>query len=159
MLTMDFGEGLPRSGRFNCVLVVAHLTESIVIDQDRIFTSRFWKEMAALTRTKLRMSSSHHPQADGQSERVTQCLEAYLRCFTHACPVKWAQWLSLAEFWYNTSPHSALQWKSPFDVLYVQSPRTFGLSADDTCSEALILCLILILPPSRNSCRTGVFAI
>ena len=110
------------------------MPESIVTDRDWIFTSRFWKEMAALTGTKLRMSSSHHPQTDGQSERVNQCLEAYLRCFTHACPLKWAQWLSLAEYWYNTSPHSALQGKSPFEVLYDQSPRTFGLSADDTCS-------------------------
>uniref|UniRef100_A0A8R7QVN2 Integrase catalytic domain-containing protein n=1 Tax=Triticum urartu TaxID=4572 RepID=A0A8R7QVN2_TRIUA len=147
MLTMDFVEGLPRSGRFNCVMVVvdklsryAHfvglfhpftapvvaaafmdnvhklhgMPESIVSDRDRIFTSRFWRELAALSGVKLRMSSSQHPQIDGTTERVNQCLEGYLRCFTHACPVKWAQWLSLAVFWYNTSMHSALDGKSPF---------------------------------------------
>lgn len=142
---MDFVKGLPRFGRFNCVLVVvdklskyAHfigllhpftvatvvsafmdniyklhgLPESIVTDRDRIFTSSFWRQMAALSGTKLRMSSSHHLQTDGQTERVNQCLEACLRCFTHACPVKWAQWLSLAEYWYNTSVHST-QWQVP----------------------------------------------
>ena len=91
---MDFVEGLPKSGHFNCILVVvdklskyAHfiglqhpftvstvtaafmdniyklhgMPESIVTDRDRIFTSRFWREIAALTGTKLKMSSSHHP--------------------------------------------------------------------------------------------------
>lgn len=110
------------------------LPESIVTDRDRIFTSRFWLEIAALTGIKLRMSSSHHPQTDDQSERVNQCLEAYLRCFSHACPTKWAQWLSLAEYWYNTSGHSALKGKSPFEVLYGHQPCHFGLSADDTCT-------------------------
>lgn len=90
--------------------------------------------MARLTGTKLRMSSSYHPQTDGQTERVNQCLEAYLRCFTHACPTKWAQWLSLAEYWYNTSQHSALDGKSPFQVLYGHSPRHFGLTPADACA-------------------------
>jgi hypothetical protein len=121
MVSMDFIDDLPRSGRFNSVLVVvdklscythfvglAHpymvstvvsaymdnvhklhgMPKSIISDRDNIFTSRFWHEMAALTGTKLRMSSSHHPQTDGTTEHVNQCLEAYLRCFTHACPVK-----------------------------------------------------------------------
>jgi hypothetical protein len=167
MVSLDFVDGLPRSGGVNSVLVVvdklsryAHfiglshpytvstvvaaymdnvhklhgMPDSIVSDRDSIFTSRFWREMAAVTGIKLRMSSSHHPQTDGTTERVNQCLEAYLRCFTHACPVKWAQWLSLAEFWYNTSAHLALDGKSPFQVLYGHSPRHFGLSTDDTCA-------------------------
>lgn len=80
------------------------------------------------------MSSAQHPQIDGTTERVNQCLEGYLRCFTHACPVKWAQWLSLAEFWYNTSMHSALDGNSPFEVLYGHSARHFGITAADACS-------------------------
>ena len=103
-------------------------------DRDRVFTSQFWKEMARLTGTKLRMSSAYHPQTDGQTERVNQCLEAFLCCFTHACPAKWAQWLSLAEYWYNTSLHSALDGKSPFQVLYGHSLRHFGLSTSDACT-------------------------
>jgi hypothetical protein len=102
---------------------------SIVSDRDAVFTSKFWQELAARTGTKLHMSSSYHPQTDGTTERVNQCLEAYLRCFTHACPSKWAQWLSLAEYWYNMSPHSALDGKSPFQTLYGHEPRHFGLTA------------------------------
>lgn len=75
------------------------------------------------------MSSSYHPQTDGQTERVNQCLETYLRCFVHACPHKWIQWLSLAEFWYNTSTHSALG-RTPFEVLYGFPPRHLVLDVD-----------------------------
>lgn len=72
------------------------------------------------------MSTAYHPQSDGQTERVNQCLETYLRCFAHACPSSWSQWLSLVEYWYNMSFHSALG-RSPFEVLYGCQPRHLGL--------------------------------
>jgi hypothetical protein len=77
------------------------------------------------------MSSAYHPQTDGQTERVNQCLETYLRCFVHTCPTKWSNWLPLAEFWYNTCHHSALG-NSPFRVLYEHEPNHFGIDARDT---------------------------
>jgi ribosomal protein L21E len=72
------------------------------------------------------MSSSYHPQTDGQTERLNQCMETYLRCMTQAAPQKWSKWISLAEFWYNTTFHSALG-KSPFEVLYGYKPKHFGI--------------------------------
>ena len=99
---------------------------------DKIFTSAVWQELFKLTGTALRMSTSYHPQTDGQTERVNQCLEAYLRYFVHACPTKWKQWLSLAEFWYNTSYHTSLG-KTPFEVVYGQTPRHFGIDIVESC--------------------------
>ena len=107
------------------------LPQTIISDRDHIFTSQFWQTLFKLAGVDLRLSTSYHPQTDGQTERLNQCLETYLRCFVHACPTKWLQWLPLAEFWYNSSLHSALG-RSPFQVLYGRAPRSFGLSAEST---------------------------
>jgi hypothetical protein len=108
----------------------------IVSDRDRIFTSRLWQELFRLADTTLHMSSAYHPQTDGTTERINQWLEGYLRCSVHSCPQKWALWLPLAEYWYNTAYHTALG-KSPFEVLYEHSPRHLGITATDCASPDL----------------------
>lgn len=51
------------------------LPSIIVTDRDRIFTSNLWQELFKKLGIKLHMSTSYHPQSDGQTERVNQCLE------------------------------------------------------------------------------------
>lgn len=71
--------------------------------------------------TQQKMSSSYHPPTDGQTERLNQCLESYLRCMTHEHPKNWHSWLPLTEWWYNTTFHTAIQ-MTPFEALYGYSP-------------------------------------
>jgi hypothetical protein len=60
-------------------------------------------------------------------------METFLRCFVHACPKKWLNWIPLAEFWYNSIFHSSIG-RSPFEAIYGYAPRVFGLSATNFTS-------------------------
>lgn len=115
---------------------------TITSDRDKIFTSHFWKDLIKALGTKLSYSTAYHPQTDGQSERVNQCLEQYLRCAVQDNPRHWKKWLSLAEFWYNSSFHSALG-GSPFKALYKTEPNFGGMPnltvADESVSTEATL--------------------
>ena len=52
---------------------------SIVSDRDPRFTAQFWKSFQKAMGTRLTMSTTFHPQIDGQSERTIQVLADMLR--------------------------------------------------------------------------------
>jgi len=41
------------------------MPRSLVLDRDPLFISHFWQELFQLNSTKIRMSSTYHPQMDG----------------------------------------------------------------------------------------------
>ena len=67
------------------------------------------------------MSTSYHPQSDGQTEVVNRCLENYLRCMVSDHPKAWSLWLPLAEYWYNANYHSSAKF-TPYEIVYGQPP-------------------------------------
>jgi len=94
---------------------------SIVSDRDPVFTSNLWRDLFKLAGVKLRLSTAFHPQIDGQSEIVNKVISMYLRCATGDRPRSWVDWLSWAEYCYNTSFHTALR-ATPFEVVYGRAP-------------------------------------
>lgn len=90
---------------------------TIVSDRDPVFTSHLWRELLAAAGTKLHFSTAYHPQTDGQTERVNQCMEMFLRCAVQENPRQWRRWLPAAEFWYNSTHHASLTC-SPFKALF-----------------------------------------
>nr|GEU52192.1 hypothetical protein [Tanacetum cinerariifolium] len=52
---------------------------SIISNRNGRFTSHFWKSLNKALGTRLDMSTTYHPQTDGQSERTIQTLEDMLR--------------------------------------------------------------------------------
>jgi hypothetical protein len=97
--------------------------KTIISDRGAPFVARFWEQLQSALGTKLIRSSAHHPQTDGQTERVNQILEDMLRaCIIHY-GTSWDKYLALAEFSYNNSYQSSLQ-MSPFEALYGRICRT-----------------------------------
>ena len=91
------------------------LPESIVSDRDTRFTSQFWTSLMQLLPVKLNMSMAFHPESDGQTERVNQTLEQYLRSY---CTYQQDNSVSLfpfAEHAYNTSTSESTK-ASPFEI-------------------------------------------
>jgi len=75
----------------------------IVSDRNSWFTSETCKEFLGLLRIRPRMSTAFHPQTDGQTERLNQTIEAYLRAFVSKEQDNWVSLLPMAEFAYNNS--------------------------------------------------------
>lgn len=94
---------------------------SIVSDRDKVFLSTFWQTLFQFQGTQLCMSSSYHPQSDGQTKVVNRVLEQYLHCFAGDQPRTWFDWVPWAKFSYNTFVHSSTKVTS-FEVVYGVPP-------------------------------------
>jgi hypothetical protein len=62
------------------------------------------------------MSTTYHPQTDGQSERTNQSLEVFIRCHCNEEQDNWHIWLPMAEFAHNQWPNATTK-KAPFDLI------------------------------------------
>ena len=90
---------------------------SIILDRNPRFTSRFWISLQKALGTRLDLSTAHHPQTDGQSERTIQTLEDMLQCYILDFGGKWDEHLLLVEFTYNNSYQASLEMAS-YEALY-----------------------------------------
>ncbi|HEY4064592.1 MAG TPA: DDE-type integrase/transposase/recombinase, partial [Puia sp.] len=99
------------------------LPSDIVSDRDPVFTSTFWAELMKKLDVRLRKSTAFRPQTDGQTERINQTLEHYLRQYCNYEQDDWCEMLPLAEYSYNNSVTTATQ-MSPFYANYGFHPRT-----------------------------------
>jgi len=70
------------------------------------------------------MSTAFYPQTDGQTERLNQTIEAYLRAFVTREQNDWVALLPMAEFAYNNSVTIG-NGMSPFYANYGRHLATF----------------------------------
>ena len=73
-------------------------------DRGSEFVSHFFRSLGKILDINLHYTSGHHPEANGQVERVNQSLEQYLRHYTNYQQTNWSDLLPLAEFAYNNTP-------------------------------------------------------
>ena len=83
------------------------LPDKAISDWGPQFASRVFKELGKLIGIKLTMSTAHHAQTDGASERANQEIEAYLSIFCGNNPESWKSYLPTLEFSYNIKPHTS----------------------------------------------------
>lgn len=142
------------------------MPSSIVSDRDRIFTSVFWSTLFGELGVNLHFSIAYHPQSDGQTERLNQCLESYLRCFTSERPNSWRKWLPMAEFCYNTSFHTSLG-ITPYEVVYGVKPVPLSMgniqdmlipAAQDTLQQRTQVVQVLRVNLNKAQQRMKYFA-
>ncbi|KAJ9527734.1 hypothetical protein QJQ45_000427 [Haematococcus lacustris] len=78
----------------------------LISDRGSLFTSVFWREVMRRCGSKPALSSSYHPQSDGQTERYNRVLEEMLRHYISPTQSDWPDYLALAEFAVNNSWHT-----------------------------------------------------
>jgi len=57
------------------------LLESIILDKGVQFVVGIMRELNNLLGVQTKLSTAYHPQTDGQTKRINQKLEQYLRVF------------------------------------------------------------------------------
>jgi len=93
------------------------LPESIILDKGVQFAVGIIKELNNLLRIQTKLSTAYHSQTDGQTERINQELEQYLRVFINHRQKQWPNWLGMVEFAYNNKIHAVTK-ISPFKANY-----------------------------------------
>lgn len=95
---------------------------SIVSDRDSRFLGHFWRSMWKLLDTSLDMSTSYHPQTDGQTEVTNRSLGNLLRSLVGTSIRSWDSKLPQAEFAHNHAVNRSSKF-SPFQIIYGMVPR------------------------------------
>ena len=98
------------------------LPDSIISDRGPQFAAELIKELNKLLGIQTKLSTAYHPQTDGQTERMNQEIEQYLRMFMSQRQEYWPEWIAIPEFSYNNKIHTAMQ-VTPFFANYGYHPR------------------------------------
>ncbi len=107
---------------FDNIVKLHGLPANIISDRDPRFTSLFWKTLWKKLGTNLSMSTSFHPQSDGQTERQNRTLEQSLRAYTNYHLDNWDEHLSVLELAHNNSIQASTGY-SPMFLNTGQHPR------------------------------------
>ena len=95
------------------------------------------KDLHVLVGIKANPSMAYHLQTDGQTERMNQEVEQYLRLFINFQQDNWADCLPCAEFAYNNKADTSPGY-SPFFVNYGRHPNTGANTRKEVKSQSPI---------------------
>ena len=101
------------------------MPESVVSNRGPQFVAELTKELNRMLGIRMKLSTTFHPQTDGQMEQMNQELEQYLQFFIEHRQKDWLEWLAVAEFAVNNKVHTATK-VSPFMANYRKELRMGG---------------------------------
>ncbi|EDN10942.1 predicted protein [Histoplasma mississippiense (nom. inval.)] len=85
------------------------LPANIISDRDSLINSKFWSTLCYLLHVRRKLSTAFHPQTDGQTERLNQVIEHYLRTYCSYQQDNWIEWIPLAQWAYNNAFHASIK--------------------------------------------------
>lgn len=112
------------------------LPNRIISDRGPQFSSLVFQTLCSRLGIQSKLSTAYHPQTDGQTERVNQEVEAYLRIFCSNSPNSWVPSLPDIEYAHNSQVHSATK-VTPFHALYGYNPRSIPTATESTVLPTL----------------------
>jgi len=84
------------------------IPKTILSNRGPQFASKFMENLTRVLGTKRKLSTAYHPQTDGQTERINQEIETFLRHYVNYQQDNWTEWLATAEFSYNDKKHMTI---------------------------------------------------
>ncbi|SCV73802.1 BQ2448_6232 [Microbotryum intermedium] len=153
-IAIDFVGPLPTNKGFDCVLTITDrvlgyvrllptrfhegwhrlfsLPQSIVLDCDKLFTSKFWATLHKCLNVKLQLSSAFHPEMDGRSKKTNKTAFQILRALINKEQSNWMECLAVCEYAINSSLNVATG-KTPFELVlgYMPSLAPLARATDD----------------------------
>ncbi|CCD27225.1 uncharacterized protein NDAI_0K00353 [Naumovozyma dairenensis CBS 421] len=114
---------------FRFVFSLHGFPRTIVSDRDIRFTSNAYRELTDRLGIKLLMSTSNHPQTDGQTERVNRTLNQLLRMYCSNDQSCWDKLLPHVEYVYN-STYQRVLCMSPFEADLGYKPNEPRMNRD-----------------------------
>ncbi|KAF5011367.1 hypothetical protein FDECE_2512 [Fusarium decemcellulare] len=79
------------------------LPTEIISDRGPTFAAKFWQSLMNLLGLNHKLTTAFRPSVDGQTERMNQVLEQYLRCYVNYEQNNWVEKLPAAQLAYNTT--------------------------------------------------------
>ncbi|KAF8643065.1 hypothetical protein AX16_009226 [Volvariella volvacea WC 439] len=100
------------------------LPRKIISDRGTQFAAQMFQEWQKLVGTKTTLSTAYHPQTDGETERMNQEIETYLRIYCGNFPKEWAapHHITNLEFSHNFRTPNARN-ESPFYLMMGYHPK------------------------------------
>jgi hypothetical protein len=133
--TMITSQGVANLYRDN-VFKEHGLPRKVISDRGPQFVSNFIKELYKKLGIEANPSTAYHPQTDGQTERVNQELEEYLRIYVNEKQNNWVDWLPIAQFCHNNRQHSSTGY-TPFMITGGRHPFKGMFSQKETMNQSV----------------------